>query len=158
MTIYSQKIIDRFKKRYFVCSNGCWEWDHISSSHGGGVIWVNRKSILASRLSYEIFKGEIPKSMEVCHTCDNRACVNPDHLWVGSHADNMKDKTIKNRDNRQKGSKCHKSKLTEKQVLNIRSEYQYGKRGFGMISLAKKYGITQQSIDCILKRKNWKHI
>ena len=73
----------------------CWVWKRSIKRHGYGVFGHKGKTITAHRASYELLNGEIPKGLYVLHTCDNPACINPDHLWVGSQKDNMKDRVKK---------------------------------------------------------------
>lgn len=75
---------------------GCWNWNTGLGSHGYGQIKHEGES-LAHRVSYVAFKGPIPDDRIVCHTCDNRACINPDHLWLGTYSDNMSDMHAKGR-------------------------------------------------------------
>lgn len=116
---------------------------------------VNGKPKRANRLSYEIHKGEIPKGMEVCHSCDNPSCVNPDHLWLGTHKDNIRDCHKKGRANICKGSKKPQSKLTEKDVLEIREKYN---NPYTSSELSKIYGVCKKNILTILHGNAWKHV
>lgn len=78
--------------------NGCWLWTGSRSGHQGyGGIRIGNKTVKAHRASHELFKGPIPPGLYICHTCDNPPCVNPDHLFAGSHLDNMRDKMAKGR-------------------------------------------------------------
>lgn len=76
---------------------GCWEWGRSFANSGYGVLNVNQKIVLAHRLSYEYFVSPIPDGHFICHRCDNRSCINPNHLFSGLHADNMRDMAQKGR-------------------------------------------------------------
>ena len=84
--------------------NGCWEWKGKLHPEGYGYTtkYETQKRAHVHRISYEIFKGEIPKGLYVCHACDNRKCINPDHLWVGTAKENMQDAKRKGRLRHQK--------------------------------------------------------
>lgn len=86
------KLIERYK------SNGnCWEWEAGKDKNGYGRIWYNNKNQTAHTVAYSVFVGEIPNGLHVRHSCDNPSCINPDHLILGTHAENMKDKTTRRR-------------------------------------------------------------
>ena len=99
-----------------------------------------------------ITNGDIPKNMCVLHSCDNRKCVNPKHLFLGTRKDNAEDKVSKGR--QAKGSGAGISKLTESQVIDIRK-----KRPTTTIdSLSREYSVSNYTIISICKRRSWKHI
>lgn len=103
---------ERFEANYERGSDGeCWEWLGGKDRHGYGQFRTEKKQhkTMAHRFSYEIHIGPIPDGMKVCHSCDNPSCVNPDHLWVGTQADNVRDMIAKGRDNgfARKGSAEH---------------------------------------------------
>jgi len=140
--------------------SGCWLWEGaIFKRTGYGQMRMNKKIFLAHRIAWELHRGPIPQGegyhgICVCHRCDNPFCVNPDHLFLGTHTDNMQDKANKGRTRPgDKGSKCHLSSLTEEQVLSIRKE-----TGRTYTDIAKDYGVTRTAISSIIRRKQWKHI
>jgi hypothetical protein len=105
------------------------------------------------RLSYELHFGEIPGGLYVMHSCDNRACVNPAHLSLGTHEDNMRDMTEKGR--KPLGSRSSSAKLTEDQVSEIRRRH-----GGGEVQrdLAREFGVGHTSIGRIVRGEGWKHV
>lgn len=128
----------------------CWLWKGVFNQGGYGKIGTKD---VAPRRSYKYFVGEIPKGKQVCHICDNRACVNPDHLFVGSIADNMRDKFEKNR--QAKGSKIGNSFLDEEKVLDIRRARL---SGCTYKEISSRYGVGFFNIRSICKNKIWKHV
>lgn len=89
------KLLKNIKKR----KNGCWEWQLSKHRQGYGNIMYKGKACLAHRISYHVFKGNVPINMLVCHKCDNPSCINPEHLFLGTQSDNVKDMYNKNRRN-----------------------------------------------------------
>jgi HNH endonuclease len=143
---YSKKVFES----NFIKSDDCWEWIGVIGTRGYGKIGAKD---LAHRRAYEYNFGKIPEGMQVCHKCDNKKCVNPAHLFLGTLQDNMRDKNSKNR--QAKGSKIGNSVLNEEKVLEIRkkrlsgAEYQ---------SISDEYGISWYLVRCICKNRQWKHV
>lgn len=138
----------------------CWEWTGRKDKDGYGRIDANKKQWLAHRLMWEIKNGIIPSGMCVCHTCDNPSCVNPAHLFLGTHKDNAVDRQNKNRGkvqlNDNRGERHGMSILNEHQVLEIRDKYSSG--AYTQKKLACEYGVTRGAVCDILNNKTWKHV
>ena len=90
-------VVDRFWSYVPVSEVGCWEWKGHRNTGGYGVITHNGRDHTASRVSWEIHFGPIPDGLSICHHCDNPPCVRPDHLFIGTHSDNMRDAFAKGR-------------------------------------------------------------
>jgi len=98
-------IRDRFEEKYIPePMSGCWLWTAYCNEDGYGRISFGRKMLLAHRVSWELHCGEIPAGIQVLHECDNPYCVNPSHLFLGTHKDNMADCTSKRRNNKPRGA------------------------------------------------------
>lgn len=131
-------------------TEGCWNWKGNVTSNGYGKFGSKSS---ASRLQYKYIYGEIPKNLQVCHTCDNRLCVNPAHLFLGTIGENMKDKNFKNR--QAKGSKIANSILSEAKVLEMRKMRIAGKK---YQEIADHFGIDWYTVRSICKNRQWKHV
>lgn len=134
----------------------CWIWLGYKTNKGYGTMRVNMKTYLTHRLTYELTYGKIKRGNFICHKCDNPSCVRPSHLFSGTHKDNMQDMFKKGRHNNRKGENSNVSKLTERQVLEIRAKYK--PKIYEMKKLAKEYNISFQNVSAIVNRKLWKHI
>lgn len=137
----------------------CWEWQGARAGgskkqEGYATVSVDAKNIDVHRMMYAVFNGAIPWRHCVMHTCDNRSCINPAHLTVGTLSENAKDMWRKERGIR--GEKNGLSKLNKYQVLEIRKLYAKGDTSYS--KLGKLYGVCPQAVWMIVKRKNWKHI
>ena len=144
------ELMERFLSKV-AKTESCWLWIGAKSGRGYGA-FRSPDEQKAHRFSYSRYVGQIPQGFSVCHRCDNPACVNPDHLFVGTHADNMKDKMSKGRGNHLVGTKHPRSKLTESQVIAIRADNRR------QVEIAESYGIKQAQVSEIKRRIAWTHI
>lgn len=163
---YRAKVQERFERRVNKTET-CWLWTGGKTIPGYGLVGLNGKRVYAHRLAYFLYKGEIPfninpKDSSIMHSCDNPSCVNPSHLFLGTHQDNMRDMWNKKRGVR--GSKSGAARLTETQVLEIRAKYKPSTtgykypNGYSTNRLAKEYGVAQATIQHIVGNLTWKHI
>lgn len=135
-----------------VPESGCWLWDGRLTDRGYGASGRRGK---AHRRAWEIFRGPIPSGQCVCHACDVRPCVNPAHLFLGTHADNNRDAARKGRTVNPRGELHGRSKLTAEQVAAIRSEYRPGVRGLGFKALGGRYGVSHTTVERIVAGRLW---
>lgn len=124
----------------------CWEWGAAMKTKRYGAFRLGGKTEFAHRASYILFKGDIGKGLEVCHTCDNTKCVNPEHLFLGTHKQNMEDSAKKQR---------QRSKLTVDDVKYIRGE---SARGVSNADLCREFNYSTGSMCNILSGKSWAHV
>jgi hypothetical protein len=136
-----------------VSENGCWLWTR-GRSKGYGTFFSEGKQLLAHRASYEYSVGPIPAGMHVCHRCDTPACINPDHLWLGSHHENMTDKTRKNRGRTGPTAKAG-VKFTDDHIIEMRKAYVAGERA---AIIAERFGMKRSAINDIVNGRSWKHL
>lgn len=138
-------------------TDGCWNWTASKTSEGYGFIGEGGRGgrcLRAHRVAYELFVGPIPEGVCVLHRCDNSACVNPSHLFLGTQADNIRDRDAKGRQARGEGIK--QAKLTWPQVQEIRAQYQWRSREFGVRALGRRYGVDQAEIWNIVHGHTWR--
>lgn len=125
--------------------NGCILWQSPRNKGGYGLVTFEKKQMFAHRLAWQRAYGPIPEGLHVCHHCDTPACVNPNHLFIGSDADNQRDKTLKGR--QPKGATHYATKLTDAQLIAIRNDLR------PQHQIAAEYGITQGHVSDIKNRK-----
>lgn len=113
------------------------------------------KSVPAHRLAYELAHGEVPKELQVCHTCDNRCCVNLEHLFLGTAKDNADDREAKGRGNQPHGSRSPTAKLSETKVVEIRN---LKGAGFKNEELAARFGVNKSTIKRVMSGEHWSHV
>ena len=133
---------------------GCLQYTGKVTKDGYGVIKIAGKSISTHRASYQSVYGSIPAGLSVCHRCDNPLCVNPFHLFVATHNENMADMRRKGRS--LTGEKHPKVKLQTWQVLEIRDRYTSG--GISQSKLAEEYGVGKTQLWRIVHNLKWIHL
>ncbi len=137
-------------------SGECWEWTGLRMNKGYGQISVaadlsHTRMLRAHRVAWELMRTPIPGGLCVLHHCDNRLCCNPDHLFLGTHADNVADRVAKGRS--AKGANAGMAKLREADVLAIRRAYADG--GVTQKQLGIRYGVTKSAVQSIISGKTW---
>lgn len=154
-------INEKIKKRFFrkveiIPFHSCWEWTACLDMSGYGQMNIGaKKSERAHRISWIIHNGKIPDLLCVLHKCDNRSCVNPDHLFLGTRQDNNADMMAKGRKVTVKGAKHRLAKLIDSQVVEIRKKRAQGAK---LTDLSETYGVSVSVISKICLKKTWAHI
>lgn len=181
MDMFDSSVLERFWK-YVNKTDTCWLWSGGRGNHGYGVLGIQQQKIaLAHRLSYMIHCGPIPHGLLVCHHCDVRHCVRPEHLFLGTYADNMNDMLKKkghwmlskpesiargarngartHPESVPRGARQYCAKLTEDQVREARLVYEkaQGRRGI-ILALAQQFVVARSTMGAIVHRHTWKHV
>jgi hypothetical protein len=138
-----------------VTDDGCWEWDGLVHKTGYGVLYTGGKEIKAHRAAYTVWNGAIPEGLFVCHTCDNRRCINPAHLFAGTNSDNMQDMASKGRSGVRYGTANHATKIDEAAVRDIRTRRDNGEI---LKTIAADYGISLNQVSMIGARTSWRWV
>lgn len=155
----------------------CWRWTGATIRGGYGMLYVAPRVELAHRVAWRLFVGAIPNGYEVCHRCDVPNCVNPAHLFVDTHAANMRDATCKGRNGAHRHPECvlrgvdnpshqhperlrrgmahYRARLTPENIRAIRSGRQGGRT---TSAIARAYGVGRETIAAILAGRTWRHV
>lgn len=139
-------------------ASGCWPWMGGIDAYGYGRIYWQRRSQPAHRVSWQILRGPVPDGLEVCHDCpggDNPACVNPAHLWLGTHAENMADMRAKGRWFRARGEANGAAKLSEQSVREILADLAAGRRA---CDVARARAMPATLVYELASGRTWRHV
>lgn len=132
-------------------ATGCWEWQNSTHEFGYGMVYDGTKAVLAHRLAYTLFVGPIPDGMCVCHKCDNPPCCNPDHLFLGTKADNQSDMARKGRGaSGERNGGTHRKRW---EINEMRAVYATGL--FSQAILSDAYGMSPSSVSRVLNNVVW---
>lgn len=137
--------------------SGCLEWQRAKNQDGYGAARtpVVPGEQLAHRIALVLSGTAIPKGLRVLHSCDNRACCEPSHLFIGTQADNVADMIAKGRANKARGERNRSSVLTDTAVRHIREA---GKEWGSRNELARQYGVHVSTINLVVRRERWTHV
>ena len=138
-----------------VKTDSCWIWNGPKDGFGYGMISTNRVCKRAHIRSWEIHRGQVPKGTKVLHNCpggDNPACINPEHLWLGSLADNNRDRARKGRS--AKGERCGSAKLTRSDVWAIKAFASSGR--ISLRAIGRRFGVCHDTVKAILRGETWR--
>lgn len=153
MSHLGRSALERFEEKYTKATNcDCWHWVGTREPHHGyGRFWYGGRIQNASRVSWILYRGDIASSdIQVCHSCDNPKCVNPNHLWLGTAKDNALDSHRKNR--QPQGREKHSAKLNEAKARAI-----FVNTELTQPELAELYGVSTVIIHRVCTRRTWKH-
>lgn len=137
-------------------NSGCWLWTRCTTRDGYGQFHFKEKMVKAHRYSWLIHNGEIPVGLLVCHKCDTPGCVNPDHLFLGTPAENNHDKIRKGRGRGPKSEDVNTTKLNREKVESIKRLY--ANYGLSQRDIAFLFSVTQANIKQILLGRYWRSV
>jgi len=154
---FEEEFTEDEKSRFFASfkrkKEGCWEWNKARNHGGYGTFYHNKRTWIAHRISWILHYGKLEKGMFVLHKCDNPACVRPDHLFVGTNKDNLRDCAEKGRI--ASGERNGNSKMTNSTVKKIRKLSNCGMKG---TEIANLVGVHKSTVSRVLRKIIWRHI
>src|SRR5712671_2284212 len=136
----------------------CWPWTGIIGTWGYGVFWLRGHNINASRATYLLLVAAVPKNLVVCHTCDNPACCNPAHLWVGTQADNLRDCRIKGRAKNVRGKDHPRTLAKLSPRLIEKAKKLHYEKGISQSEIGRRWGVHSSVISRAVRNKTWKYL
>jgi hypothetical protein len=145
-----RNVFIRLSNKTSISEKGCWEWNGARSSDGYGSIKVKGRMEGTHRVMWQVVKGDIPYGMNVLHKCDNPCCINLEHLWLGSHQDNMADMVSKHRIRH--GERTRSAKLKNEDVIFIRHSK------IATRFLAFQFGVSKDAIRKVRSGEAWRHL
>lgn len=149
--------IERYLGNFIVGEKSkCWNWTGSKSGGRYGTIQTGGIQLAAHRVAWQMENGKIPRGKYICHHCDNPACVNPNHLFLGTPKENSRDRETKQRSNRPYGEQHANSKLNAKRVLKIRKILASNEKSAA--ETARLFGVNESTICKIKNRKSWKRL
>lgn len=149
----TKSLRQRFDEKWIVEPNsGCHLWSGHVDERGRGMLRINRRLTFAARVSWTIYHGPVPEGLRVLHRCDTPMCVNPHHLFLGTHLDNMRDMAVKGRHANVAGQRNASAKLTDADVRAIRSSTATQN------VLAERFGVSQATISDVRGLKKWRDV
>ena len=146
--------IDRFWSKVDK-SGECWKWTAAGRGNGYGCMKVSGKVLSAHCIAFQIAHGGIPEGKIVCHSCDNRWCVQPSHLFAGSPLDNVRDMDAKGRSSRVRGEQCGSSRLTEYAVTQV---WFLLSLGWSRRRIAMSVGVAPSTVNAVVLGQTWRHV
>lgn len=148
-------VIERLLMYMEISPSGCWEWQKAVTHRGYGYLRLKKRNYTASRLAAWAFSGLEDLHLQVLHKCDNRRCINPQHLFLGTNMDNIRDRDAKGRHADMKGERNARAVLNTENVKDIRRRAAAGEK---RRNIADLHGVTVTTIGDIVTRKRWAHV